>query len=265
MADGRARLRRARRLDRRPARLVRVPPRRCRSEDRRADPGHPASAGDRSCPISPASSPSASGRKARVAERRRARSSDDHHPRRAGRRPSLRRAQRQATSGSGSTASARRAAACPRPIRCWPRSPSVYGRGRRRRDAERHGPRRPDRQPAGWSSSGGAMLAQDRHSAAVWGMPRVVAEAGLASAVLPPAELARASIARSAPHGSKRLLPPHPGEPARGAHRPAAGDEPALADRHRSGRDHARARLRQRRPARRPPRVGRATPACRSR
>jgi two-component system chemotaxis response regulator CheB len=38
---------------------------------------------------------------------------------------------------------------------------------------------------------GGAILAQDRHSAAVWGMPRVVAEAGLASAVLPPAELAR--------------------------------------------------------------------------
>jgi len=38
---------------------------------------------------------------------------------------------------------------------------------------------------------GGAMLAQDRHSAAIWGMPRVVAEAGLASAVLPPAELAR--------------------------------------------------------------------------
>jgi len=38
---------------------------------------------------------------------------------------------------------------------------------------------------------GGAMLAQDRHSAAVWGMPRAVAEAGLASALLPPAELAR--------------------------------------------------------------------------
>jgi len=38
---------------------------------------------------------------------------------------------------------------------------------------------------------GGAMLAQDRHSAALWGMPRVVAEAGLASAILPPAELAR--------------------------------------------------------------------------
>jgi two-component system chemotaxis response regulator CheB len=38
---------------------------------------------------------------------------------------------------------------------------------------------------------GGSMLAQDRHSAALWGMPRVVAEAGLASAVLPPVELAR--------------------------------------------------------------------------
>lgn len=38
---------------------------------------------------------------------------------------------------------------------------------------------------------GGAMLAQDRRSAAVWGMPRAVAEAGLASAVLSPAELAR--------------------------------------------------------------------------
>ena len=39
--------------------------------------------------------------------------------------------------------------------------------------------------------SGGAMLAQDRVSAAIWGMPRAVAEAGLASAVLPPRELAR--------------------------------------------------------------------------
>ena len=38
---------------------------------------------------------------------------------------------------------------------------------------------------------GGAMLAQDRHSAVVWGMPRMVAQAGIASAVLPPAELAR--------------------------------------------------------------------------
>ena len=38
---------------------------------------------------------------------------------------------------------------------------------------------------------GGAVLAQDQGSAAIWGMPRVVAEAGLTSAVLPPRELAR--------------------------------------------------------------------------
>jgi two-component system chemotaxis response regulator CheB len=37
---------------------------------------------------------------------------------------------------------------------------------------------------------GGTMLAQDRQSCAVWGMPRVVVEAGLACAVLPPAGLA---------------------------------------------------------------------------
>ena len=39
--------------------------------------------------------------------------------------------------------------------------------------------------------AGGAVLAQDAASASVWGMPRVVAEAGLASAVLHPRELAR--------------------------------------------------------------------------
>ena len=39
--------------------------------------------------------------------------------------------------------------------------------------------------------AGGAMLVQDQDSAAIWGMPRVVAEAGLASAMLPPADLAR--------------------------------------------------------------------------
>lgn len=37
----------------------------------------------------------------------------------------------------------------------------------------------------------GAVLVQDQQSSAVWGMPRAVAEAGLASAVLAPAELAR--------------------------------------------------------------------------
>jgi two-component system chemotaxis response regulator CheB len=39
--------------------------------------------------------------------------------------------------------------------------------------------------------AGGVMLAQDEFSSAIWGMPRCVAEAGLASAVLPPRELAR--------------------------------------------------------------------------
>ncbi|MFL6857742.1 MAG: chemotaxis-specific protein-glutamate methyltransferase CheB [Allosphingosinicella sp.] len=36
----------------------------------------------------------------------------------------------------------------------------------------------------------GEILVQDRASSAVWGMPRAVAEAGLAAAILPPAELA---------------------------------------------------------------------------
>jgi two-component system chemotaxis response regulator CheB len=44
---------------------------------------------------------------------------------------------------------------------------------------------------------GGLVIVQDRASAAVWGMPRVVAEAGLASAVLPPTELARRVTARA--------------------------------------------------------------------
>ena len=44
---------------------------------------------------------------------------------------------------------------------------------------------------------GGAMLVQDRHSSAVWGMPKVVAEAGLASAVLSPVDLARRVSARA--------------------------------------------------------------------
>jgi len=43
---------------------------------------------------------------------------------------------------------------------------------------------------------GGTMMAQDRQSCAVWGMPRVVVEAGLAFAVLPPAGLAAEVAAR---------------------------------------------------------------------
>jgi two-component system, chemotaxis family, protein-glutamate methylesterase/glutaminase len=46
--------------------------------------------------------------------------------------------------------------------------------------------------------AGGAVLVQDRESCSVWGMPRVVAEAGLAAAVLPPADLARRVGARLA-------------------------------------------------------------------
>ncbi len=46
---------------------------------------------------------------------------------------------------------------------------------------------------------GGAMLVQDRASCAVWGMPRVVAEAGLACAMLPPVDLARRIAGRSGP------------------------------------------------------------------
>jgi two-component system chemotaxis response regulator CheB len=45
--------------------------------------------------------------------------------------------------------------------------------------------------------AGGAVLTQDKASSAVWGMPRVVAEAGLASAVLPPEELAACVAARA--------------------------------------------------------------------
>lgn len=41
------------------------------------------------------------------------------------------------------------------------------------------------------AACGGIVLAQDQCSSAIWGMPRAVAEAGLASAVLPPRELAR--------------------------------------------------------------------------
>jgi two-component system chemotaxis response regulator CheB len=38
---------------------------------------------------------------------------------------------------------------------------------------------------------GGTLLVQDRESSAVWGMPKAVAEAGIASAVLTPAALGR--------------------------------------------------------------------------
>ena len=46
-------------------------------------------------------------------------------------------------------------------------------------------------------AQGGTMMAQDRESCAVWGMPRGVVEAGLAFAVLPPAGLAAEVAARA--------------------------------------------------------------------
>ena len=39
--------------------------------------------------------------------------------------------------------------------------------------------------------AGGSVLVQDEASSAVWGMPRAVAEAGLACGILPPVRLAR--------------------------------------------------------------------------
>ncbi len=44
---------------------------------------------------------------------------------------------------------------------------------------------------------GGAVIAQDETSSAVWGMPRAVAEAGLACALLPPAKIARCIASRA--------------------------------------------------------------------
>ncbi len=46
---------------------------------------------------------------------------------------------------------------------------------------------------------GGVVLVQNQQSSAVWGMPRAVAEAGLASAVLPPSDLARRVAAFAGP------------------------------------------------------------------
>lgn len=45
--------------------------------------------------------------------------------------------------------------------------------------------------------AGGSVIVQDEASSAVWGMPRSVADAGLACAVLPPAKIARRVAARA--------------------------------------------------------------------
>jgi two-component system chemotaxis response regulator CheB len=46
-------------------------------------------------------------------------------------------------------------------------------------------------------AEGGTVLAQDQRSSAIWGMPRAVAEAGLASAILPPADIGRRITTRA--------------------------------------------------------------------
>jgi two-component system, chemotaxis family, protein-glutamate methylesterase/glutaminase len=45
--------------------------------------------------------------------------------------------------------------------------------------------------------AGGSVIVQDEASSAVWGMPRVIADAGLACAILPPARIARRVAARA--------------------------------------------------------------------
>lgn len=52
--------------------------------------------------------------------------------------------------------------------------------------------------------AGGSVLVQDEGTSAVWGMPRAVAEAGLAAAILPPEKLARRVASRIGPfHADK--------------------------------------------------------------
>jgi two-component system chemotaxis response regulator CheB len=51
---------------------------------------------------------------------------------------------------------------------------------------------------------GGSVLAQDEGSCAVWGMPRAVLEAGLASAILPPDKIARRIASRTEDHSACR-------------------------------------------------------------
>lgn len=46
-------------------------------------------------------------------------------------------------------------------------------------------------------AAGGAIMAQDEASCAVWGMPKAVTDAGLASAVLPPLQIARRVASRA--------------------------------------------------------------------
>lgn len=51
--------------------------------------------------------------------------------------------------------------------------------------------------------AGGSVLVQDEATSAVWGMPRAVADAGLAAAILPPEKLARRVASRIGPHADQ--------------------------------------------------------------
>lgn len=52
-------------------------------------------------------------------------------------------------------------------------------------------------------AAGGAVLAQNEATCAVWGMPKAVTDAGLASAVLPPTQIARRVASRAGDHSWK--------------------------------------------------------------
>ena len=179
--------------------------------------------------------------------RRRARGGRRRGRHAAAARPDRHRSGRRPPDGRRGRRQAGRAAA-PRPASSSGCLPSVdpmlasagadaWRRGARRRP-DRHGPRRRSKAPGRLVAAGGSVIAQDEASSAVWGMPRAVAEAGLACAVLPPDKLARrvAAPARERARASKRQLQPHSRRPARGAHRPATDDEPPLADRDRACR-----------------------------
>ena len=114
-----------RRLDRRASRLARIPAR-ASAADRRADPGHPASAGGVHALFRPPA-------------RKRLPAAPPGRPRPATCWSTISSTSRPATpisassgsaprSGSGSTASARLRAACRPPIRCSPRSPKPMAR-----------------------------------------------------------------------------------------------------------------------------------------
>ena len=70
-------------------------------------------------------------------------------------------------------------------------------RRRARRGADRNGPRRRRGRGASWSPAAVRFLPRTRRSCAVWGMPRAVLEAGLASAALPPDKIARRIASRT--------------------------------------------------------------------